>query len=176
MKKNIYKIALSAVLFIGFTSALYAQATPSKVCHVASQEVVEAMPESIAAEKKLKDLQKTYTTKISEMDREVKAKFLAAQNEAPTRTKEENERVKAQIQEDQEKLEEYYANSQKSISQKRVDLLKPIYEKVRAAIQKVAREKGFEYVLDSTTGTGILLADGYDLTPDVLKELGVTKK
>ena len=41
------------------------------------------------------------------------------------------------------------------------------------AIQKVARAKGFKYVLDSTTGTGLILADGYDLMADVKKDLGI---
>ncbi|MEP2968991.1 MAG: OmpH family outer membrane protein, partial [Nonlabens ulvanivorans] len=35
--------------------------------------------------------------------------------------------------------------------------------------------KGFDYVLDSTTGTGVIMADGYDITPDVKKELGITQ-
>ena len=40
-------------------------------------------------------------------------------------------------------------------------------------MQKVARAKGYEYVLDSTTGTGIIMADGYDLMNDVKAELGI---
>ena len=41
-----------------------------------------------------------------------------------------------------------------------------------AAIKKVAKAKGFQYVLDSTTGSGVLVADGTDLLADVKKELG----
>lgn len=40
-------------------------------------------------------------------------------------------------------------------------------EKAQAAIKKVAKEKGFNYVLDSTTGSGVLVADGTDLLADV---------
>jgi outer membrane protein len=50
--------------------------------------------------------------------------------------------------------------------------LKPITDKAKAAIQKVARAQGFEYVLDSTVGGGVILADGKDLMADVKKELG----
>ena len=53
-----------------------------------------------------------------------------------------------------------------------MDLIKPIMEKAQAAIQKVARAKGIQYVLDSTVGSGVLLADGVDLLADVKKELG----
>ena len=41
-------------------------------------------------------------------------------------------------------------------------------------IQKVGRAKGFLFVLDSTPGsTGVILADGYDLMPDVKADLGI---
>ncbi|MGB3590127.1 MAG: OmpH family outer membrane protein [Nonlabens sp.] len=169
-----FKIFIAALtLTLGGLHTMSAQAVASKVCHVESQKLVELMPEAIAAEKQLNDLNTTYSAKISQMDREVKAKLQNAANTANTKTKEENERIKEAIMQDQQKLEEYYQNSQRNIATKRNDLLKPIYEKVRTTIFKIAREKGFDYVLDSTTGTGVIMADGYDLTPDVMKGLGI---
>jgi outer membrane protein len=53
-----------------------------------------------------------------------------------------------------------------------MDLIKPIMEKAQAAIKKVAKEKGFNYVLDSTIGNGVLVADGTDILADVKKSLG----
>jgi len=50
--------------------------------------------------------------------------------------------------------------------------MKPIYDEARAAIQKVAKAQGFNYVLDSMNGQGVLYADGTDLLPAVKKELG----
>ena len=47
--------------------------------------------------------------------------------------------------------------------------MRPLIEKARAAIQKVARDQGFEYVLEAGT---LLLSDGKDLMADVKKELG----
>ena len=45
-------------------------------------------------------------------------------------------------------------------------------EKAQKAIQKVAKAKGVNYVLDATTGSGVLFAEGIDLLADVKKELG----
>ena len=53
-----------------------------------------------------------------------------------------------------------------------MELRKPIDEKIKAAIQKVAKAKGFQYILDSSIEQVILLADGPNLTADVKKELG----
>ena len=42
------------------------------------------------------------------------------------------------------------------------------------AIQKVARAKGYQYVLDSTPGAGgVIMADGYNLLADVKADLGI---
>jgi outer membrane protein len=59
------------------------------------------------------------------------------------------------------------------LQQKEVDLFQPILEKARTAIQKVARAQGFQYVLDASQGTGVILSDGKDLLADVKKELGI---
>ena len=72
----------------------------------------------------------------------------------------------------QKRIQEYGQNAQKELQQKELDLIKPIMEKAQAAIKKVAKAKGFQYVLDSTTGSGVLVADGTDLLADVKKELG----
>ncbi len=61
----------------------------------------------------------------------------------------------------------------RNFKRKKWNYLKPVLEKARTTIQKVARAKGYDYVLDSTTGTGVIMADGYDLMPDVKKELGI---
>jgi outer membrane protein len=52
-------------------------------------------------------------------------------------------------------------------------LLKPITEKAKSAILKVARAQGIHYVLDSTQGGGVIMADGKNLLDDVKKELGI---
>ena len=59
------------------------------------------------------------------------------------------------------------------LQKKEVDILQPILDKARLAIQKVARAQGIQYVFDATPGGGILMADGKDLLTDVKKELGI---
>ncbi|OUS15597.1 hypothetical protein A9Q93_06565 [Nonlabens dokdonensis] len=172
--KQLRSLIAAVVFLIAGAQVSHAQvAQPTKVCHVASQELVESMPSAIAADKQLRNLAKTYETKLTAMDKELKTRYQTAQEAAPNRTQEENERVLAELAEGQKKLEEYYQNSQKAMGQKRTDLLKPLYKQVRESIFKVARAKGFDYVLDSTTGTGIIMADGYDLTNDVKADLGI---
>jgi outer membrane protein len=70
------------------------------------------------------------------------------------------------------RIQQYQQTAQKELGQKEVDLLKPIMEKAQAAVKKVAKAKGITYVLDATTGSGVIVADGEDLLEAVKKELG----
>ncbi len=72
----------------------------------------------------------------------------------------------------EQNIRQYQGNAQKDMQQKEFDLLKPITEKAKAAILKVARAQGFDYVLDSSQGGGVIMADGKDLLADVKTELG----
>ena len=58
------------------------------------------------------------------------------------------------------------------MQKKEEELTAPIMEKVFEAIQIVGREKGFDYVIDSSKGQGLLLADGTDIMADVKIYLG----
>ena len=45
-------------------------------------------------------------------------------------------------------------------------------EKAKAAIEKVSRAQGYDYILDASQGSGLIVSDGKDLKADVKKELG----
>ena len=171
--KQVRNFIAIAIFTLAGALTVNAQSTASKVAHIASQELVEIMPKAKAAEKQLRNLAKTYEAELVNMDKALQTKSQEAQQNAPTRSDEENQRILGQIQADRKKIEEFYTNSQKQLSQKRTDLLKPVYEEARQTIFKVARAKGYDYVLDSTTGTGVIMADGYDLMPDVKSALGI---
>jgi outer membrane protein len=47
-----------------------------------------------------------------------------------------------------------------------------LYEKARAAIEKIASAQGFDYVLDASAGGSVIMAKGKDLMADVKSELG----
>lgn len=162
---------IAMVLSLGTIS--FAQAQESQIAHIASQELIEMMPGYEAAMVELQQLQTTYQTSGEDMMKEFQNLTKQYQAEAPTKTNEENEARALELQKTKSKIMEFQQNAYKQMQQKEQELLKPVYEKARTAIQKVARAKGYEYVLDSTTGTGVLLADGYDLLPAVKKELGI---
>ncbi len=57
---------------------------------------------------------------------------------------------------------------------KRQELIKPIQDKVYSAIQKLAVEKSYDFILDKSEGITVIFADPkLDRSDDVLKFLGV---
>lgn len=163
-------------LFIAFAFTIGAVAftnAQSKVAHIATQELIQTLPEYKSAQDQLEKLEKTYDAEIKDMLSEAQSTMERYEAEANTKSEEENQKRAMELQAAQRRIQEHRNKALQDLQKKETDLLRPVYEKVRTAIQKVARAKDYDYVLDSTTGTGLLLADGYDLMPDVKKELGM---
>ena len=169
MKK--FRTLLVACAFIlGASSFVSAQ---SKVAHIASQELVEAMPAFKVAKSEIDKLQKTYDAEIRNMVLELQSTMKKYEQEIATKSEEENTKRAQEVRTTEKSIGDYRQNALQDLQKKEVELLKPIYESARVSIQKVARAQGFNYVLDSTTGTGVILADGKDLMADVKKDLGI---
>jgi len=168
--KRFKLLLVTMLLFIGATSFVNAQA---KVAHINTQALVEVMPEMKNAQSQLQKLQKTYDTEITNMAKELDAKIKQYEQEAESKTEEENGKRVQEVQGMQNNIGAYREEALKDLRQKEVDIFQPLLDKARVAIQKVAREKGYEYVLDSAPGNGVILFDGFDLLADVKKELGI---
>lgn len=167
--KKIKVIGLSIIMFTMMINAnIMAQST---VAHINSQELIETMDAYKDAMSELDKIDKTYRTQIDEMLKEAQKTNERYQAEANTKTEEENQRRMEKLQEMQDNIMSFSQDAQEQLKKKQESMLRPILERAREIIQKVAREKGYEYVLDSSIGTGVLLADGYNLMDDVKAEL-----
>jgi outer membrane protein len=160
----------AAALFIGTTSFTQAQ---SKIAHINTQDLIKSMPEMNTAQAEMDKLGKTYEADIQSMVTEYQKKMKQYEAEAATKTDEENQKRMVEVQTMQQNIQEYQGQAQQEMQKKEIDLLKPITEKAKAAILKVARAQGFDYVLDSTQGGGVIMADSNNLIDAVKKELGI---
>jgi outer membrane protein len=167
--KKFKLLLLAAVLFVGATN-VNAQA---KVAHIDTQALVESMPEMKAAQNQLEKLQKTYDVEIKSMMQEWDTKVKQYDAESSNQTEEVNLKRVEEVQAMQKNIGDYRNQALQDLQKKEVDLLQPILDKARMAIQKVARAQGIQYVLDSATGNGVLLADGTDLLSSVKSEMGI---
>jgi outer membrane protein len=169
MMKQLRSLLMATILFAGVSQAVSAQA---KVAHINVSELMAAMPDMKAANAQLDKLTKTYDNDYNAMVTEFRTKVAQYEKEAATVTDVVNETRSKEVQDMQKRIQEYQQSASKELQQKQEDTYKPIVDKARAAIQKVAKAKGYQYVLDSTQGSGVLVSDGPDLLVDVKKELG----
>ncbi|MGJ8744687.1 OmpH family outer membrane protein [Polaribacter sp.] len=168
--KNLRKVVLFVTLIFGALSITNAQ---TNVAHINTQELISSMKEMKVAKSTFDQLQQKLGADIQESVTQYRNKLTQYTNEAPTKTAVENETRKKELAELEAKIGEEQAAAQKTAEDKYIALTKPIQEKALAAIQKVGRSLGFQYILDETPGSGLLLAEGTDLMTAVKKELGI---
>ncbi|MFI0489924.1 OmpH family outer membrane protein [Flavobacterium sp.] len=164
--KQIKTLLIAAILILGASQTSNAQA---KTAHVNVSEIMSKLPAMLDAQKQLEKLSATYDADYKKMAEEFQTKLKKYDTESATVTEAINAERQKEVQDMQKRIQDFGQNAQKELQQKQEDITKPIYEKVRASIQKVGKAKGFQYVLDGAT---LLLADGPDLTADVKKDLG----
>ena len=163
---------IKILLLILCITLSFAVNSQSKVAHINSTELVSSMPEMNEAKAELEKLAKTYETDIQTMDAELQSKVKQYDAEAAAQTEEENARRLQEVQGMEQSISQYQTQAKQELQMKEFDLVKPITEKAQAAIIKVAKAQGFDYVLDSTQGQGVIFSNGKDLIEDVKSELG----
>ena len=130
------------------------------------------MPEVIAAQKELKKLEDTYTADMESTYKELQTKAQTYAADANNQTEIINQKRKKQLEDMQRGIQEFQQTVSQELQKKSVDMMQPLIEKARAAIDKIAVQLGFDYVLDSSAGGSVIIAKGKDIMSDVKVELG----
>ena len=78
-----------------------------------------------------------------------------------------------EIQDMAARIEEFQQNAQKQLQDREQELLKPVIDRAKKAIEEVAREGGYTYILDAGTAAILYDGGGDDIMPLVKKKLGL---
>jgi outer membrane protein len=71
------------------------------------------------------------------------------------------------------RIQEFQQQAQEEIGKKEQEVLTPIIDKARKAIDEVAVEKGYTYVFDASLGVLLYAKDSEDVMADVKAKLGL---
>ncbi len=165
--KHFKSLLFAAALFIGATTYMSAQ---SKIAHIDTQKLIEAMPDYIKAKGEIDKLKATYQAELQDQMKELNNKIKQYEAEAAAQTDEENLRRKQEVATFDQAIAMYQQNQIQDIQKKNETYMKPIIEDAKKAIQEVAKAQGYEYVLDSAV---LLVAEGKDLMADVKAHLKI---
>lgn len=166
--KQLYTFFTCLLLLTAFAPA-HAQ---SKVAHINTQQLLSEMPEVIAANKELEKLEKQYATQLETSAKEFDTKVKSYSADAENQTDLINQQRQTELQDLQQRIAEFRQTAAQELQKKQAEMMRPLYDKARAAIETVAKVQSFDYVLDSSTGGSVILAEGKDLMADVKQQLG----
>ena len=136
--------------------------------------------------KQIEDAMKTHVTQLENQlkskQQEFETKYKNWQQNAATMVDAVRNSTQAELAQMQENIQKFQQEAQTSMQTKNATLMQPIFTKVGKAIEDVAKENGYDFILapqiGAQDGGDIILYsnDKYDISDLVLKKLGVTPK
>lgn len=165
-------LALSA-----FVIALTTGALAQRIAYVDLDQILGKMKEYQDAQKQLDDLAARWRREINEDYDKIKGLYNRYQAEqvlmSDDMKKQKEEEIMQKEKEVREKQKDKFG-PEGALFKKRQDLVKPIQDRVYAAIEKYAADKGYDLIMDKNSAQGIIFfSNKFDKTADILKDLGL---
>lgn len=167
------------LLLIALAGSSYAQsaAATQKIGYVDMEYMFTQLPEFKQVTNELKthntQLENQLKAKYQEYENKVKAyQAMPATTADAIRADKERE-----IQDLQAGIQKFQQDAETSMRNKESTLMQPVYAKIAKAIEDVAKENGYTFIINGIlAGNDILLYsdEKYDVSDMVLKKLGVT--
>ncbi len=144
-----------------------------KVGHINSNDLLTAMPERTAVQKELEDYASQLKVTLDAMRKEYETKVGEFQSKQDVMTDIIKDTKIKEITDLEKRITDFQQTAEADLQKKEQDLLQPIIDKAKTAINDVAKENGFTYILDSSVGVVLYSIDSDDILPKVKKKLGI---
>jgi outer membrane protein len=169
--KNYLKVLVIALTVCVISSGAYAQ--KQKFGHIDSNELLKLMPGRDSAVVKIQDYAKELEKQVQGMNTELQSKIDDYQANVDKYTALIKSTKEKEIQEIQSRIESFQKSAEEDLQKKQTEVLQPIIDKAKAAIEKVAKANAYTYIFDA--GLGVLLYSDPtdDILPLVKTELGL---
>lgn len=160
------------MMVVALSTTAMAQKGP-KIGHINSNDLLTAMPERATIQKSLEDHANQLKVTLDAMQKEYKTKISEFQGKQDVMTEViKNSKIK-EITDLEKRITEFQQTAEEDLQKKEQDLLQPIIDKAKTAINDVAKENGYTYILDSSVGVVLFSVESDDILPAVKKKLGI---
>lgn len=161
------KLASTALFALLFTTLSMAQ----RLAYVDVTAILESLPDYQKAQEQLDKVATQWRQEIAQEQDQIKSMYSQYQAEQVMLSEEMKRKREEEImakEKDVREMQRQKFGPEGALFKKREELVKPIQDKVYAAIQKFAEDKGFEYIFEKGSASGMLYADPkYDKTEDI---------
>ena len=147
----------------------------SKIAHINSEAIMQALPEAIDAQKSLDAQVAKWEAELQKMQGDWKKKF----DEYDKRKLILTEQVRADQERELRELDQSISDYRNKkfgqngeLFQKQNEVMKPIQNKIFKVLEEIAREDGYDYIFDRSGEILLLYAtEKHDLTARVLQRM-----
>ena len=173
MKKTLLAFFLMLGLFLTGTIEVNAQ----KYAVIDTRYILEKIPDYANAQKELDMIAANWQKEIDAMQSELDKMYKDYEAEQVMLSEDLRKKREDQLFVKEKTLRDLQRQRfgfEGDLFKKRQQLIKPVQDKVFNAVQKLAVQRGYEFILDKSEGITVIFADPkLDKSEDVLRELGV---
>lgn len=170
--KNLAKLFAIIALLISSSFTMQAQSTP-KIGYIDFNTLLAAMPGIDSVKIKLQNYQQSLSDQMDAMKAEFENKYLDYQNTAAGMSDLIKQTKEKELSDLQGRIDAFQQKANQDLQLKQQELVAPFIEKAKVAVQDVAKEHKYTYVLNAIEDV-ILYKDATDdLMALVKKKLGI---
>ncbi|MGC8803528.1 MAG: OmpH family outer membrane protein [Bacteroidales bacterium] len=163
---------IGSVLVVVLSAGMSFAQPGLKIGHINTQELLQAMPETDSAQLKLEKMQKELQSQLEVMQVELNNKYQDYLSKRDSYSELVRQTKEDELQNIQQRIQQFAQNADQDLQKKRSELYKPILDKANKAIEEVAKENGFTYILDLSSGVVLFHSDSsLDILPLVKAKL-----
>jgi outer membrane protein len=166
MKKFLTLLFISAGIF-GFSTTTNAQ----KIGYISADEIIQLMPEAATVQNQLDQYQQSLYQNAQEKQQALNDAIQKFLKDSATLSASMKEVRRNDLQKQQQELAGESQRIQDQFAQKRQELSAPIQKKLQDAIEALAKENGYTYIMPKEAL--IVMPPGNDIGPLVIKKLGL---
>lgn len=168
MKKLFFIIAIATGL------CTVTKAQELKFGHFDSQSFIEKLPETQKMKNTIEEETKKIENQLTILQEDFNKMQQDFQSKLNTMTDEQKAEKYSELQETNQKIQNFVQLSQLQLEQKQQELMMPIVQKVQNAINEVGDENGFIYIIESKAGLILHQSPkSIDITPFMKKKFSM---
>lgn len=165
------------VVFAGLMLAFFLNVNSQKIGYTNVEILLASMPEAAKANKEVEGFAKVLNDRLGTKDAYLQSKYEEYQEAVGTNklTPQQRQIAEQELQKLQEELQSSAKDADQKIMEKQQLLMDPLLQKVQVAIDQVAKDGGYTYILNQTSGSNILYGlETLDVTKAIATKLGIT--
>jgi len=165
-------------LMLAFT--VISASAQTKIAHINSESIMQALPEAVDAQRSLDALVGQWEAELQKMQDDWKKKFEDYDKKKLILTEQARADQERSLRESDQSIVEFRNRKfgqNGELFQKQNDVMKPIQNKLFQVLEDVAKEDGYDYIIDRSGEILVLYAnEKNDLTQKVLQRMQTFRK